>query len=166
MTTVLMRTVLLPVAMLLAVPAHGQSAGLPAQALAENAGLPARARAAGAVVDAFHAALGRGDTKAVVALLADDAVIYESGGVERSKAEYASHHLAADAAFARVTTRTVSRRTGDADGRTAWIASEGATKGTYKTRAINSVGTETMVLRRGNAGWRIVHVHWSSANAK
>ncbi len=128
--------------------------------------LPAEVRSAGAVVEAFHAALGRGDTRAAAGLLATDALIYESGGVERGKAEYAAHHLSADAAFAKAVSRVVTRRAGGADGRTAWIASESTTKGSFKNRPINSKSTETMVLRRGGAGWRIIHVHWSSANVK
>ena len=128
--------------------------------------LPANTRAAGAVVEAFHLALGRGDTRAAAALLTDDALIFESGGVERGKAEYAAHHLAADAAFAKVTTRMVTRRSGRADGSTVWIASESTTRGSFKNKPINSVSTETMILRRDRSGWRIAHVHWSSANAK
>lgn len=128
--------------------------------------LPADTRAAGAIVNAFHAALERGDTRAAAALLANDALIYESGGVERGKAEYAAHHLAADATFAKATTRVVNRQAGGADGRTAWIASESTTKGSFKNKPINSVSTETMILRRDRIGWRIVHVHWSSANVK
>lgn len=155
-----MKMVLVPAAIFLTFPAVAQTVTRPV------ADLPGQARAAGAVVDAFHAALGRGDTTAAKALLADDALIYESGGVERGKAEYAASHLAADAAFARATRRSVTRRAGSADGRTAWVASESTTKGMYKTRAIDSVSAETMVLRRGRAGWRIVHIHWSSANAK
>jgi len=155
-----MRILAMMAAAMLSVPAAAQPARTPVS------GLPADARAAGAVVEAFHAALGRGDTRAAAALLADDALVYESGGVERGKAEYAAHHLAADAAFARAVKRSVTRRAGRADGRTAWIASEATVKGMYKTRAINSLSTETMVLRRGPAGWRIVHVHLSSADAK
>lgn len=147
-------------ALLLALPASVQAVATPATEL------PAGALAAGAVVEGFHAALARGDTKAAAALLADDALVYESGGVERGKAEYEAHHLGADAAFARATRRSVTRRMGSADGRTAWIASETTTRGTYKTRTINSVGAETMILRKGPAGWRIVHVHWSSADAR
>lgn len=124
------------------------------------------ARAASEVVDTFHGALGRGDTREAAAQLADDALIYESGGVERGKVEYAAHHLAADAAFARMVKRSVTRREAHVDGNIAWIATEATTKGMYRTRPINSVGTETMVLRRTPAGWRIVHVHWSSANLK
>ena len=45
----------------------------------------------------------------------------------------------------------------------AWIASEGRTTGTYKGKALDLVTTETMVLRRSGHGWKIVHIHWSSA---
>lgn len=117
-------------------------------------------------VDAFHAALVRGDRNAAAALLADDALIFESGGAERSKAEYASHHLPADAAFAAATTRAVSRRSGHAAGGLAWIATESKTTGTFRDRPVNSVSTETMVLRRTGNAWRIVHIHWSSAKSE
>ena len=52
-----------------------------------------------ATVDRFHAALSAGDSTGALALLADDAVILESGGVE-TRDEYRSHHLPADIAFA------------------------------------------------------------------
>ena len=152
-----MRIFAVSAALLLSAPGYAQMTG---------ATLPAETRAASAVVMAFHAALGRGDTRAAAALLANDALIYESGGVERGKAEYAAHHLAADAMFAKAMTRSVTRQTGGADGRTAWIASESTTKGSFKNKPINSVSTETMVLRRDRVGWRIVHVPWSSANVK
>jgi ketosteroid isomerase-like protein len=128
--------------------------------------LPVAAKAAANVVDRFHAALKRGDTGAAVTLLAADALIFESGSVERSKAEYASHHLAADAAFAGATMHSMTRRSGSAVGDVAWIASEGKTTGIYKDRAIDSVSTETMILRRTNRAWQIVHIHWSSAKTK
>ena len=123
------------------------------------------ARPAAAVVDAFHAALRRGDTRAALALLAEDALIFEAGGVERGKAEYASHHLAADAAFSQAVPSTISRRAGEAVGRIAWIATEGRTTGTFKGKAVDRKSVETMVLRRTGAGWRIAHIHWSSAAA-
>ena len=121
------------------------------------------ARPAAMVVDAFHAALQRGDTKAAVAHLAENALIYESGGVERSRQEYASHHLGADAAFAQAVPGTVTRRAGEALGNYAWIATEGRTTGTHKDKAVDRVTTETMVLRRTRGAWKIVHIHWSSA---
>lgn len=121
------------------------------------------ARPAAAVVDAFHAALRRGDTKAVLSHLAEHALIYEAGGVERGRQEYASHHLGADSAFAQAVPGTVTRRSGEAVGAVAWIATEGRTTGTYKDKAIDRVTTETMVLRRVGGAWKIAHIHWSSA---
>ena len=125
--------------------------------------LSAPARPAAAVVDAFHAALRRGDTKAALGLLADDALIFEAGGVERGKAEYASHHLASDAAFSQAVPGTVTRRSGEAVGNVAWIATEGRTTGTFKGKPVDRRTVETMVLRRTRAGWKIAHIHWSSA---
>jgi hypothetical protein len=37
--------------------------------------------------------------------------------------------------------------------------------GTYKGKAVDRLTTETMVLRRVGAAWKIVHIHWSSAAA-
>jgi ketosteroid isomerase-like protein len=125
--------------------------------------LPAQARGAAASVDAFHAALRRGNTKAASALLADNALIFEGGGVERSKAEYEAHHLSADAAFSQAVPSVMTRRAGDSDGTVAWIASEGRTTGTYKGKAIDRVTAETMVLRRIGRVWKVTHIHWSSA---
>ena len=125
--------------------------------------LPQLARNAAAMVDAFHDALRRGDTSAAAALLADDALIFEEGGVERSKAEYVGHHLPADAAFSQVVSSTVTRRTGGSDGALAWIASEGRMTGTYKGKAVDRETTETMLLRRIGQTWKVLHIHWSSA---
>jgi ketosteroid isomerase-like protein len=121
------------------------------------------ARPAAAVVDTFHAALRRGDTKAALGFLANDALIFEAGGVERGKAEYASHHLAADAAFSQAVPGRITRRAGEAVGNVAWIASEGRTTGTYRGKPVDQRTVETMVLRRTRAGWKIAHIHWSSA---
>jgi ketosteroid isomerase-like protein len=116
-----------------------------------------------AVVDGFHSALAKGDTGAAAALLADDALIFEEGGAERSKTEYAAHHLQADAVFSGAVASTIVRRSSDEADGLAWVASEGRVNGSYKGKAVDRLTTETMVLRRTADGWRIVHVHWSSA---
>jgi len=139
------------------------AAPLTAQPAPAPAVLSASAVSAAATVDAFHAALRRGDTRSAAALLADDALIFEEGGVERSKAVYAAHHLPADAEFSKAVRSVVGRRAGHSDGRLAWIASDGRTSGTYRGKAVDRVTTETMVLRRTGREWRIVHIHWSSA---
>ncbi|HYC97811.1 YybH family protein [Brevundimonas sp.] len=126
------------------------------------AALTPAASEAAATVDAFHAALRAGDRDAALALLTEDALIFEAGGAERSRAEYASHHLEADSAFAAMTRDAVRRRSGDASGDVAWITSEGRTTGEFNGRPVDRITTETMLLRRHGDGWRIQHIHWSS----
>ena len=113
-------------------------------------------------MDAFHAALGAGDTDTALALLSPDVLILEEGGAERSRDEYAGHHLPADAAFAAATEAEVTRRAGVVVGDVAWIISEGRTSGSYNGRAVERLTTETMVLVRHGDGWLIHHIHWSS----
>ena len=148
---------------LLAAPAtaHG-----PAKAPVAASSLAPGARGAASVVDAFHDALRRGDAAAANALLAEDVLIFESGEVERSRAEYAAHHLPADIEFTKAVPSTVTRRAGQAACTTAWIASEGRTAGTFNGRPIDQATTETMVLSRIGKGWKIVQIHWSSAKAR
>ena len=120
------------------------------------------AASAAAVGDAFHAALHRGDTKGAAILLSDDALIYEAGGVERSKAEYAAHHLPADAEFSKAVHETVTRSSGRSNGAMAWIASEGRYSVSFKGKAFDQLPTGTTVLRRAGSSWKIVRMHGSS----
>ena len=140
-------------------PSH-QGTAAPAGSLAPSA------RPAALVVDQFHAALRRGDASAAAALVANDALIFEEGGAERSKAEYAARHLPADAEFSKAVASTVTRRAGGANGTLAWIATEGRMTGTYKGKALDRLTTETMLLRRSGGDWKIAHIHWSSAAAR
>ena len=140
-----------------AAPPNRNAAAAAINVLAPSARQPA------AVVDSFHGALRRGDTKAAIGFLADNALIFETGGVERGKSEYAAHHLAADSAFAQAVPSRITRRAGEAIGSVAWLATEGRTTGTYKGKPVDRRTVETMVLRRTGAGWKIVHIHWSSA---
>lgn len=119
-----------------------------------------------ATVDRFHAALTEGKVEAALKLLSDDVLIYESGRAERSKAEYASHHLKADAEFAGATQRKLVKRASWVGTDTAWVTTETETTGTFKGRALALTGTETMILRRTAGVWKIVHIHWSSATKR
>ena len=133
-----------------------------ADPMVQTPGLPAEAAPATAVVDAVHAALGAGDTDAALGMLSPDVVILEEGGAERSRDEYAGHHLPADATVAAATSDEVTRRTGAVVGDVAWIISEGRTTGTYNGRDIDRLTTETMVLVLHGDDWVIHHIHWSS----
>jgi ketosteroid isomerase-like protein len=115
----------------------------------------------------FRNALSAGNAALAASYLSDDVLIFEDGSVERSKNEYQSHHLAADIAFARATRYEVLNRVIRVWGNTAISTTEGKTTGNWNGRPINSLGTETMVMRRGDGRqddgqWRITHIHWSS----
>lgn len=143
----------------------------PAAAVAQNSHahvvvvMSLEAQEAAKVVDAFHAALVNSDGAAAAALLAVDALIFESGHAERSRAEYASHHAGADAAYAAAVPSKLTQRSGFVQGDTAWIVSESRATGSYKDKPVDRVTTETMILRKTAEGWRIPHIHWSSRAA-
>lgn len=123
------------------------------------------AQDAAATVDAFHAALRRGDTEAASRLLTEDALVFEEGRAERSRSEYEARHLGADSEFSKAVRSETVRRRGDAAGDLAWIATEGRAKGRFRGADVNRVTDETMVLRRVGGAWKIVHIHWSSAQS-
>lgn len=119
-----------------------------------------------ATLASFHAALGAGDKARVLDLMAPDVAIYESGYVERSRAEYASHHLGGDIEFAKTATRKVLGQTERTEGNLAIIWQETETNGTSRGKPVHIFGTETAVLEKMADSWRIVHVHWSSRKSK
>ena len=112
-------------------------------------------------VERYHRALATGDSASAIALLAPDATILESGGTE-TVAEYRSHHLSSDIAFARAVTETRTPIRVTVLGDAAWATSTSTSTGQLQGRAVNSAGAELMVLRRTSAGWRIAAIHWSS----
>lgn len=146
--------------------AHPRPQDAPRTPTSPNPGAPIDAATPVGTVMAFHAALASGDTDAALTHLAEDVMIFESGGVESSRAEYASHHLEADAAFSATVPRTLVSRTDGMQGDMAWVLSVEKVAGTYRERAINNRSVETMMLRQMKGQWRIVHIHWSSAANK
>jgi ketosteroid isomerase-like protein len=112
-------------------------------------------------VNRYHHALETGDSAAALALLTDDAVILESGGSE-TRAEYRSHHLPSDIAFARAVKSLRSSVNVTVKGDVAWASSTSTTEGEFRGRPVNSAGAELMVLVRAEQGWKIAAIHWSS----
>ena len=130
-----------------------------------TAALSAGASDAAAVVDRFQQFLAKGNTNAAAELLDPAVLIFESGSAERSREEYASHHLKEDAAFMKTATANQLSRTGDVSGDIAFIATESSLKSSG-AKPVDLVTTETMVLKRTSEGWRVAHVHWSSRKVK
>jgi ketosteroid isomerase-like protein len=120
-------------------------------------------RTATAIADAFNDAIARGDSAAARALLMPGVLIFESGDAERSADEYSRHHLLSDIEFmARMQIEQLSRNA-DGDQTTSWVATKSRMRGHYKGKAVDLDSTETLVLTRTSAGWRIAHIHWSSS---
>ncbi|WP_428383984.1 YybH family protein [Nevskia ramosa] len=123
----------------------------------------AKDESAAQIADRFADALAAGDQATVHTLLLPNVLIFESGGAETSADEYAGHHLPADIAFMAAVKRTVLSRQSGGNGVTRWVATKSRLQGRYKDRDIDLDSTESLVLQRGDGGWRIVHVHWSSS---
>jgi ketosteroid isomerase-like protein len=121
--------------------------------------------AVSAVVSTFHAGLRTGDAAAVMQLIADDALLFEAGGVE-TRAEYGKNHLPADIEFEKVVSSKRTPIRVVINGNAAWASSTSEFSGTFKGRAVDSLGAELMVLSREPAGWRIRAVHWSGRARK
>jgi ketosteroid isomerase-like protein len=140
-------------------PSHAQHS--PAAASADF-DVCAGAEAAVAVTEQFNTALSSGDLRTVEILLAPDVLILESGGAERSREEYMSHHAASDAAFLKGAHRQLRHQRARTAGAFAWVGTESELHTQKNGKPLTVLSVETMVLTRTADGWRIVHIHWSS----
>lgn len=129
---------------------------------ARPADIPDAAKAATVTVDRFFAALSAGDLEKAGAELDPDVIILESGGAEHSAAEYLGGHAKHDAQFLTGAHHVPGRRIARVSGDLAWVASESELHMEKDGKPLAIASTETMVLRSTEAGWKIVHIHWSS----
>ena len=128
-------------------------------------GMGGDSAAVASVVNRYHRAMESADSVGALALLASDAVILESGGVE-TREEYRSHHLPADIAFARAVKGVRSPIRVVVRGDVAWATSTSTAQGDFHGRPVNSAGAELMVLTRTTDGWKINAIHWSSRSRR
>ena len=117
--------------------------------------------AVAAAVERFHAAVVAGDSTLALSLLAPDAVVLESGGIE-TREEFRAHHLPADIAFAQAVKTEHGPMRVFVRGDVAWVSSTSTTMGEYRGRQLNSAGAELVVLARIGQEWKISAIHWSS----
>lgn len=118
-----------------------------------------------AVVERFGKALESSDRAGVLDCLAPEVVIFEHGGAELSREEYASHHLDGDLAYlADIDVKVVDRKVLGGGDR-AIVLTRTESSGQSNGKPVASRGTETLVLERRGERWLIVHVHWSSGRS-
>ena len=138
--------------------AHDKTAhDTPAASVMEDQAAPAIK-----VVEAFSAALQAGDLVRAGSLLAEDVLILESGGAERSRKEYLGGHAVHDAEFLKTAHIQPIHRTARIVDGFAWVGTESELHASKDGKPMAILSTETMVLKNTPDGWRIVHIHWSS----
>lgn len=144
------------------------SAACTAHAPTEQAAKPPVAHAdpamAGALaaVEQFSAALKAGNLERAGGLLAEDVLILESGGAEHTRQEYLGGHARHDAAFLKDARISIKQRTARVEGDHAWVGTESDLATTRNGVPTTLSSSETMLLRRSEGMWHIVHIHWSS----
>jgi ketosteroid isomerase-like protein len=124
--------------------------------------VPAAAKDAVAIVDRFSAALSSGDLARAGKELDPNVLILESGGAERSAAEYLGGHAKSDAEFLKSAHQQLLHRSAHTSGDFTWVASESELHLQKDGKPVTLLSTETMLLQRRAADWKIVHIHWSS----
>jgi hypothetical protein len=115
-------------------------------------------------IERFHESLFRGDSAAVLDLLHPDAVVLEGGAVE-TREEYRSGHLAADIEYLRSTRMRRGPIAVTVIGDAAWARSNSTSELRTEGQGRPSVGAELMVLSKGEMGWQVRAIHWSSGRA-
>ena len=136
-------------------------ASSPVLAQHEGHGAQTDSAAVAAVVAKYHDALTSGDSAAALALLADDAVILESGSVE-SREQYRAHHLPADINASRTSQAQRGPVHVRIHGEVAWTSSTSTSQRVVNGNAVTSSMAELMVLVKTSSGWKISAIHWSS----
>ncbi len=112
-------------------------------------------------------ALSEGDSAVLQDLLAEDVLIFESGGLEDGFADYASHHMPADMAFLRrIQRKPLSQKIFEL-GDHALVTSRVRLSGEFKDKPVDLLSTETLLLKLTDDGeWKVQHIHWSSGEAR
>lgn len=81
-------------------------------------------------------------------MLTDELIVFEGGKVERSRAEYAAHHLDADILFFKQLHVEHLEHHVEQNGDTAISLYRMHAKGKYKGETVDSEGMETLMLRK------------------
>jgi ketosteroid isomerase-like protein len=130
-------------------------------ALIASTGAEAGNTTATEVADQFGQALKENNEPAVRNLLDENVLIFESGSVESSLEEYASHHMSADMAFMQEIEKEIITRSVVENGDMVVISTKYRMFGTYKAQNFDKTSLESLVLKKTEGTWKIVHIHWS-----
>ena len=113
------------------------------------------------VADQFGQALKESNETTIRDLLDENVLIFESGSVESSLEEYASHHMSADMSFMQDIEKEIITRSVVENGDIVVISTKYRMFGTYKDQNFDKTSLESLVLKKTDGTWRIVHIHGS-----
>lgn len=114
----------------------------------------------------FHQALAQGEISQVLQYLDPTLVVYENGQAEYGLAEYREKHLPHDLDYSRLVQRQMGPQAEQLAGDWALVTSQVVVSGDVGGKQTRKQQLETMVLKRGPDGWKIVHIHWSARALK
>lgn len=117
-------------------------------------------------VDNFLKALASGNAKDAQRWLAPDVLVYESGHAENSRDQYVSEHMKGDMEFLSKAKIERLEQSSNGGANIAWVTSRTRIRGQSGGKPLDVISTETMVLTSEKEGWRIKHIHWSSADTR
>ena len=170
-----MRPFLLAASLVLATVAAGSAFALPPQpganpsASAQTgiAQISPAASDAVQVVNTFMEELATGQLEAARQLMTPNAVVMANGQVLGTRDGYIDGAAKGDATALQGVQREILRRDADAGPNAGWVVSEKRMRGPGGAQGAprEVVVTETMLLARTTAGWKITHIHWSSRQA-
>ena len=120
------------------------------------------------IVDNFHRALKSGDTARVLSMLDRELIVFEFGIADLKLEAYAFAHLPIDMDQATRTQWELQTRRMGGTGDSRWVLSTYHVTGPAgaSTPSIDQTTVETVILRRIGEGFRIAHIHWSTADTK
>jgi len=108
-------------------------------------------------------AIATGDINSLRSVIAPDVLIFESGGMESSLAEYEGHHMSADTAFMQAMDREVISQQVLDSGELVTVVTRSRIHGIYQDRDVDLKTAETLVMKKVDGQWKVVHIHWSSS---
>jgi ketosteroid isomerase-like protein len=110
----------------------------------------------------LHQAISAGAVDTLRSLIAPEVLIFESGGVETSLAEYEGHHMPADMAFMKGMKQELLLRRVVEAGDFAIVVTQSRIHGVAKEQDFDISSTETLLMKNVDGQWQIEHIHWSS----
>jgi uncharacterized protein (TIGR02246 family) len=121
----------------------------------------------GNIVEAYHKAFEQRDVEGLRRLFAEDLLVFESGGVDRGREAYLTHHLGPELKELSAWTTSgmdmkIEAQESLAVATCAFIYEATLASG----KASKGKATETLVLAKEGGQWRIRHIHWSSRAIK